>query len=93
MAVDPEFAQIVADSADAALFAAAMAADDTWEWQRILDEVTDVTHAKRLLAALSGLFINYVTAACQRVDEDPAAWLHGLALAQLAEAKAMRDET
>jgi hypothetical protein len=57
---DPLILRMATDSADAAQFVAAMAAGDSWEWQTILDGIADVEHAKRVLAAMSGLYLGHV---------------------------------
>ena len=64
-----------------------MASSDVWEWQHILDGITDTGHAKRLLAALGGLYVSLATAAVQGTGIDVANWLHGLAVEQIDVAK------
>jgi hypothetical protein len=51
MTVDPTLGQILDDSALMALFAASVAAGDSWESQRILSDVVDVDRARCLLGA------------------------------------------
>jgi hypothetical protein len=89
---DKLIAQIASDSADAAMFAAAVCSGDTWEWQRALDEVQDLEHCKRLLCAMAGLYVNYTTAVCQRTNSDPIDWLHRFALEQAEVARQMQAE-
>jgi hypothetical protein len=92
MTTDPQIRAIATDSATVAQFAAAMCSHDSWEWQSILSEVQDLDECKRLLSAMSGLFISLTTAMCERTGEDPAAWLHKVALEQIAVAESLQDE-
>jgi hypothetical protein len=87
---DPLIARMATDSADAAQFVAAMAAGDTWEWQTILDDITDVERAKRMLAAMAGLYVGRATAVCARTGQDPVDWLHRCALEQIEIARSMQ---
>jgi hypothetical protein len=89
---DPLIAAIATDSADAAMFAAALAAGDSWEWQAVLDGITDIERGKRLLSAMGGLYVRHVTAVCQRTGEDPAGWLHDCAVRQAEVAAQMQAE-
>jgi hypothetical protein len=79
-------AQITSDASDAAHFAAAMAAGDTIEWQRILDGITDLPKAKSILSALGGIYVRHVQAVCARTGDNPVAWLAGCAVEQLGAA-------
>jgi hypothetical protein len=83
MNTDPVIVQIAVDSADAAQLVAAMANHDHWEWQAIFDGIEDVEHAKRLLAALGGLYVSHVQSVAGLTGRDAADWLHELALEQI----------
>ncbi len=68
--IDPVLLQVADDSALAAVFAAAVAAGDSWEWQRILDDVTDLGRAKQLLSAMCGQYVNFACHVCEASGQD-----------------------
>jgi hypothetical protein len=92
MNTDPITAQIADYSATAAQLAAAVCSGDSWEWESILDEATDINHCKRLLVAMARLYVRHVLADCARTGADPSEWLHECAMEQLAVAKQMHAD-
>ena len=92
MDTDPIIARVADCSATAAQLAAAVCSGDSWEWESILDEATDINHCKRLLVAMAGLYVRHVLAVCARIGEDASEWLHECAMEQLAVAKQMQAD-
>lgn len=89
--IDPLIRQAATDSADAAQFAAAVAAGDVWEWQAIIDSVTDVDRGRRLLAAMATLYVSFATEACAQHGINAVQFLHDCAIEQIATADEMQN--